>query len=114
MHESPDEIVRLVVSPPLFGYGQGCTPRTLPPRASPGPSLRGRVTPMTFNMSSDHLKRSSRSSGATPSMLPITIMGKRCSYVSHEIGRPRLTDPINDGIADQRESLFALTDPTAG
>ena len=46
--------------------------------------------------------RASRSSGATPSMLPITIMGSGAAMSLDEVGASLLAHPVDDGVADRR------------
>ena len=59
-------------------------------------------------MSSDHRSRSSRSSGATPSMSPIRIIGSGAAMSCDEVALAALAHRVDDRVADVADLLLAV------
>ena len=59
----------------------------------------GSGEPWALSMSSDHSSSSARSSGATPSMSPITAMGSGAAMSATKSQLPSLADGVEDGVA---------------
>ena len=66
-----------------------------------------------LTMSSDQRSRSSRSSGATPSMSPISIIGSGAAMSRDEVALAPLAHLVDDRVALVADLLLAVADTRA-
>ena len=80
-----------------------------PSRASPRAHCSSVALPLcALTMSSDQRSRSSRSSGATPSMSPIRIIGSGAAMSRDEVALAPLAHRVDDRVAHVADLLLAV------